>query len=236
MKREVDKRGKRKPRGKKQSHKPKFERWSAHESSRLKAAVARHAGKDWKTIAEEVGTKGKYSCYQHWHRVVNPKLKKDDFSFEELHTLAQSVGIHGLHHWTRVASMLPHRSDTHCRSKWMAIKSGDSEMDKRLQRIAHEGPGYSTLSTSSMTSDVKKISKSDYVTSVVQQPMSSELWLHEKAPVGQFQSSSLSPSPSPFQSSCAITFPLRFCHGKETWNLPPWKKMEERTDRGPFDP
>eukprot|EP01028_Stygiella_incarcerata_P001793 TRINITY_DN1331_c0_g1_i1.p1 TRINITY_DN1331_c0_g1~~TRINITY_DN1331_c0_g1_i1.p1 ORF type:complete len:190 (+),score=39.30 TRINITY_DN1331_c0_g1_i1:193-762(+) len=114
----------------------RFDRWTKEESLKLLEAVKKFSTKNWKVIANEVGTKSRDSCYQHWRRVVNPELKKEKFSKDELIVLANAIREYGKHHWTKVSLMLPHRSDTNCRARWRMIEKGTSPFDAYLRQIA----------------------------------------------------------------------------------------------------
>eukprot|EP01028_Stygiella_incarcerata_P005744 TRINITY_DN2388_c0_g1_i6.p1 TRINITY_DN2388_c0_g1~~TRINITY_DN2388_c0_g1_i6.p1 ORF type:complete len:325 (+),score=94.24 TRINITY_DN2388_c0_g1_i6:144-1118(+) len=65
---------------------------------------------------------------QHWYRVLDPSISKDNFTMEELKTLVQRVAKIGESRWCAVASGIEGRTDTQCRSKWMEIlKRGDGQ-------------------------------------------------------------------------------------------------------------
>lgn len=91
--------------------------------------VNRYGPRHWKKIAEEIGgifTADQCSMYfyyqiwklifldQHWHRVLNPRIIKGDWTPEEDELLFERVGIFGESAWTKVAEGIPGRTDIQC--------------------------------------------------------------------------------------------------------------------------
>ena len=63
------------------SGKPK--RWMADENDRLRDAVNKYSGSNWKLIAAEVATRSSVQCLQHWKHVLNPEVVQGAWSKEE---------------------------------------------------------------------------------------------------------------------------------------------------------
>jgi hypothetical protein len=52
--------------------------WSIDEDNALRNAVHRHHGKNWKLVAEEVGTRSNSQCLQRWCKTLNPEVEKGE--------------------------------------------------------------------------------------------------------------------------------------------------------------
>lgn len=106
-------------------------RWSQVEDDRLVEAIAQHGTTNWSVIAASVGSKTTSSCYQRWHRVVNPTLAKGPFSPDEYRRLTLGLVLHG-EQWAKIADMLPGRTDTQCRARWVQIRRQKCALYKLL--------------------------------------------------------------------------------------------------------
>eukprot|EP01028_Stygiella_incarcerata_P005529 TRINITY_DN2325_c0_g1_i2.p1 TRINITY_DN2325_c0_g1~~TRINITY_DN2325_c0_g1_i2.p1 ORF type:complete len:270 (+),score=61.60 TRINITY_DN2325_c0_g1_i2:236-1045(+) len=111
-------------------------RWSREDDARMLAAIEEYGCSCWKKIAKEVKTKSHHACYQRWRRSLDPEIRKDCFSPEELRSLAHAVGLHGTKRWSRVATYLPNRSDVQCKSRWKLVEQGSTKEDEELRMIA----------------------------------------------------------------------------------------------------
>jgi hypothetical protein len=98
-------------------HKPR--RWTAEEDSRLVEAVKVHGCENWTQIAGIIGgDRTRSQCAQRWHRGVNPKISKSNWSAEEEQKLIDLVKVHGDKAWTRIAHDLGDRADVQCRFRY----------------------------------------------------------------------------------------------------------------------
>eukprot|EP00761_Pharyngomonas_kirbyi_P000302 gb/GECH01000302.1/.p1 GENE.gb/GECH01000302.1/~~gb/GECH01000302.1/.p1 ORF type:complete len:694 (+),score=145.38 gb/GECH01000302.1/:1-2082(+) len=89
----------------------------------LREAVLKYGPKNWKKIAEEIG--GQFTadqCNQHWHRVLNPRIIKGDWTPAEDDLLFERVVTHGESAWTKVAEGIPGRTDIQCRHRYFQRK------------------------------------------------------------------------------------------------------------------
>jgi hypothetical protein len=66
--------------------------------------------------------KDENACHQRWNRVLDPHIRKEDWTLEEYVALAQAVGRLGMHAWSKVAACVPMRTDVMCRSTWKKIE------------------------------------------------------------------------------------------------------------------
>jgi hypothetical protein len=95
-------------------HKPI--RWTPEEDERLLTAIQLHGTDNWPLIATFVGgNRTRSQCAQRWHRGLDPKLLKCNWTREEEQKLLESVRFHGDKAWTRIAADLANRSDVQCR-------------------------------------------------------------------------------------------------------------------------
>ncbi|NXK62412.1 SNPC4 protein, partial [Sylvietta virens] len=92
--------------------------WSAEEDDMLMAAVNKYRGKDWYKIRTEVPGRSDSQCRDRYLKALHWDVKKGKWSSEEEERLIELVQKHGLGHWTKIASDLPHRTGSQCQSKW----------------------------------------------------------------------------------------------------------------------
>jgi hypothetical protein len=111
--------------------------WTTDEDERLIAAVQRHGPDNWPLIAGVVGggrTRGQ--CSQRWHRGLDPKLLKCNWSQEEEQKLLDSVAVHGEAAWTRVAADIGNRSDVQCRYRYRFLCKKANEMRTEVRPVS----------------------------------------------------------------------------------------------------
>ncbi|GMH82490.1 hypothetical protein TrST_g12494 [Triparma strigata] len=124
----------------KKSLKPRAERkppvggkWSEEEDARLKQIVESHGAKNWKGIAEMLGTlRNDVQCLHRWNKVLKPGLHKGPWSEEEDNIVKYMVMEHGVGviKWSVIASQLQGRIGKQCRERWFnhldpTIKKGE---------------------------------------------------------------------------------------------------------------
>lgn len=63
--------------------------WTKEEDALLTKGVEEFKGKNWKGIAGTVGSRSHTQCFQRWHKVVNPELKKGRWTKDEDQKLLQ---------------------------------------------------------------------------------------------------------------------------------------------------
>eukprot|EP00762_Andalucia_godoyi_P007049 ANDGO_07659.mRNA.1 Myb-related protein MYBAS2 len=121
--------------GRRQHKRGPLNRWSENEDLQLVCAIQVHGTSNWSIIRNAVGSsKTVASCYQRWNRVINPALSKGPFSIEEYRRLALGVIVEG-EQWAKVAELLPGRTDTQCRARWMQVKRQKHPLYRFLTRM-----------------------------------------------------------------------------------------------------
>jgi hypothetical protein len=115
----------------------KRKHWTADEDERLVSAVQHHGLDNWPLIASIVGGgRTRAQCTQRWHRGVDPKLLKCNWSREEERKLLDSVAVHGEAAWTRVAADLGNRSDVQCRFRYRFLCKKVKDMGTKVRPIS----------------------------------------------------------------------------------------------------
>lgn len=120
--------------------------WSGSEDARLKAAVAEH-GLHWALVATKVGKRTSDQCAKRWCDVLDPSLKKSEWTADEdsaLLGLYQQLGTA----WAKLATHIPGRSALSCRNRACKIlvqrgepRPGSVEAEElRLTMLAQQQP------------------------------------------------------------------------------------------------
>ncbi|NXU96812.1 SNPC4 protein, partial [Cettia cetti] len=92
--------------------------WTAEEDNMLMAAVQKYREKEWYKIRTEVPGRNDAQCRDRYLKALHWDVKKGKWSLEEEEQLIELVQKHGLGHWSKIASELPHRTGSQCQSKW----------------------------------------------------------------------------------------------------------------------
>ncbi|NWI38885.1 SNPC4 protein, partial [Picathartes gymnocephalus] len=92
--------------------------WTPEEDAMLMAAVKKYREKDWYKIRTEVPGRSDAQCRDRYLKALHWDVKKGQWSLEEEEQLIELVQKHGLGHWSKIASELPHRTGSQCLSKW----------------------------------------------------------------------------------------------------------------------
>uniref|UniRef100_A0A452GIP9 snRNA-activating protein complex subunit 4 n=1 Tax=Gopherus agassizii TaxID=38772 RepID=A0A452GIP9_9SAUR len=125
--------------------------WTPEEDAKLLAAVAKYGERDWYKIRTEVPGRSDAQCRDRYLNALHHDVKKGRWSLEEKEKLIELVDKHGVGHWTKIASELPHRTGSQCLSKWKALIGAKkkSRPRKRLQKRRRARRRSSTSSESS---------------------------------------------------------------------------------------
>ncbi|TMW67099.1 hypothetical protein Poli38472_012215 [Pythium oligandrum] len=97
------------------------QRWSREEDERLRDAVQRFGGKNWKMIAETLGRgRTDVQCLHRWNKVLKPGLVKGPWTPEEDQILTDLIARYGVGkiRWCDIALHLPGRIGKQCRERW----------------------------------------------------------------------------------------------------------------------
>ncbi|NXA92164.1 SNPC4 protein, partial [Melanocharis versteri] len=122
--------------------------WTPEEDSMLMAAVKKYREKDWYKIRTEVPGRSDAQCRDRYLKVLHWDLKKGKWSLQEEEQLIELVQKHGLGHWNKIASELPHRTGSQCLSKWkLMIGSKKKRSGATKRRHAEESSSPSESSS-----------------------------------------------------------------------------------------
>ncbi|KAH0786127.1 Myb-like DNA-binding domain containing protein [Histomonas meleagridis] len=101
----------------------KSKAWAPEEDERLITGIQLHGYDNWSMVANYVGGgRTRAQCSQRWHRVLDPKIDKSNWSKEEEEKLIETVKTFGNKSWTRVSSEMGNRSDVQCRFRYRFLQ------------------------------------------------------------------------------------------------------------------
>ncbi|EGZ10990.1 hypothetical protein PHYSODRAFT_317964 [Phytophthora sojae] len=106
-------------------------KWLRDEDERLRVAVARFGGKNWKMIAETLGNgRTDVQCLHRWNKVLKPGLIKGPWTPEEDRILTNLITRYGVGkiRWCDLALHLPGRIGKQCRERWC------NHLDSRIRK------------------------------------------------------------------------------------------------------
>ncbi|KAE9007510.1 hypothetical protein PR003_g16620 [Phytophthora rubi] len=106
-------------------------KWLRDEDERLRVAVARFGGKNWKMIAETLGNgRTDVQCLHRWNKVLKPGLIKGPWTPEEDRILSSLITRYGVGkiRWCDLALHLPGRIGKQCRERWC------NHLDSRIRK------------------------------------------------------------------------------------------------------
>lgn len=106
-------------------------KWLRDEDERLRVAVARYGGKNWKMIAETLGNgRTDVQCLHRWNKVLKPGLIKGPWTPEEDRILTSLITRYGVGkiRWCDLALHLPGRIGKQCRERWC------NHLDSRIRK------------------------------------------------------------------------------------------------------
>jgi hypothetical protein len=113
------------------------ERWTPEEDDRLCTAIEANGLNNWQLIAALVGGgRTKAQCTQRWTRVLDPKIDKSNWSFEEEQQLINLVAMHGSRSWSKISQDMGHRSDVQCRFRWNFLNKKAVETGSDVRPIS----------------------------------------------------------------------------------------------------
>ncbi|NXY08789.1 SNPC4 protein, partial [Pteruthius melanotis] len=164
--------------------------WTAEEDAMLMAAVKKYGAKDWYKIRTEVPGRSDAQCRERYLKALHWDVKKGRWSLEEKEQLIELVQKHGLGHWSKIASELPHRTGSQCLSKWAFMIGSKvlwkscykkrSEATKRRHAEESSSPSESS-SEEDMELDLSDSSEEEKVTSTTRKKQfevpSIDLWI-----------------------------------------------------------
>ena len=111
--------------------------WTPEEDQRLINAINANGTENWPLVTSLVGgDRTRSQCSQRWHRVLNPKISKSNWSREEEQKLLNAVQEYGNKAWTRIATEMGNRSDVQCRFRYKFLVKKAKENDTELVPIS----------------------------------------------------------------------------------------------------
>jgi hypothetical protein len=98
-------------------------KWTAVEDSKLKDAVQTHDGKNWVAISALVPGRVESQCRNRWHYALNLSIdqasgRTGKWAEDEDNELKDAVQTHGDKNWDAIATLVPGRTHSQCRSRW----------------------------------------------------------------------------------------------------------------------
>ncbi|XP_036892509.1 snRNA-activating protein complex subunit 4 isoform X2 [Sturnira hondurensis] len=108
--------------------------WAPEEDAKLLQAVAKYGEQDWFKIREEVPGRSDAQCRDRYLRKLHFSLKKGRWNSKEEEKLIELIEKHGVGHWAKIASELPHRTGSQCLSKWKVMVRKRQGQGRRRQR------------------------------------------------------------------------------------------------------
>ncbi|NWR85013.1 SNPC4 protein, partial [Furnarius figulus] len=122
--------------------------WTPEEDAMLLAAVKKYGERDWYKIRTEVPGRSDAQCRDRYLKALHRDVKKGKWSLEEEEQLIELVQKHGLGHWSKIASELPHRTGSQCLSKWKLMIGSKKKRSQAAKRRHVEESSSSSESSS----------------------------------------------------------------------------------------
>jgi hypothetical protein len=100
----------------------KYKKWNQEEDKILRKAILYYGPKNWQQISYCLDGRNNSQCFHRWMKGIDPKIKRDKWSFEEDLTLGISLNkIYQKKKWSKIANHLLGRTDIQCRERWCNI-------------------------------------------------------------------------------------------------------------------
>ena len=96
-------------------------KWTKEEDMALKGIVEQHGAKNWRKVAELLGTtRTDVQCLHRWNKVLKPGLHKGPWTDEEHNIVKEMVLKYGVGKvkWSVIAQKLQGRIGKQCRERW----------------------------------------------------------------------------------------------------------------------
>lgn len=96
-------------------------KFSFEDDKRLAHCVAIAGDSDWNKIARMMGNRNGRQCRERWNNYVNPVLRNDAWTPEEVNLLILKYKELGPR-WNRIAKSFQNRSTNSVKNKWLTMK------------------------------------------------------------------------------------------------------------------
>ncbi len=106
-----------------------YKKWNIIEDNILRKAILYYGPKNWQQISYCLDGRNNSQCFHRWMKGINPKIKRNKWSFEEDLTLGVALRIYGNKKWSKIANHLNGRTDIQCRERFCNI------LDPNLEEV-----------------------------------------------------------------------------------------------------
>lgn len=106
-----------------------YKKWTSIEDNILRKAILYYGPKNWQQISYCLDGRNNSQCFHRWMKGINPKIKRNKWSFEEDLTLGVALRIYGNKKWSKIANHLNGRTDIQCRERFCNI------LDPNLEEV-----------------------------------------------------------------------------------------------------
>jgi hypothetical protein len=113
-------------------------KFSPEEDQQLKSLVDLHGSKDWRMIAEQLGTKNPRQCKERWLNYLNPGLSMAQWTIEEELLLLEKYRELGPR-WVTITKFFPNRTDAMLKNRFNRIQRWGR---RTRQILCHEELGF----------------------------------------------------------------------------------------------
>ncbi|NXH66333.1 SNPC4 protein, partial [Hydrobates tethys] len=193
--------------------------WTPEEDAMLLAAVKKYGERDWYKIRTEVPGRSDAQCRDRYLKALHCDVKKGKWSLEEEEQLIELVQKHGLGHWSKIASELPHRTGSQCLSKWkLMIGSKKKRSRPTKRRHVQESSSSSESSSEDIELDLADSSEEETTSKEECAFPSIDLWIPtrtntQEANKGRYQTPSLFSPASADAKTSSSEVPSATCDG-----------------------
>ncbi|KFQ84163.1 snRNA-activating protein complex subunit 4, partial [Phoenicopterus ruber ruber] len=193
--------------------------WTPEEDAMLLAAVKKYGERDWYKIRTEVPGRSDAQCRDRYLKALHCDVKKGKWSLEEEEQLIELVQKHGLGHWSKIASELPHRTGSQCLSKWkLMIGSKKKRSRPTKRRHVEESSSSSESSSEDIELDLADSSEEETTSKEECAFPSIDLWIPtrtntQESNKGRYQTPSLFSPASADAKTSSSEVPSATCNG-----------------------
>ncbi|KAI6076061.1 SnRNA-activating protein complex subunit 4 isoform X2 [Aix galericulata] len=181
--------------------------------------IKKYGERDWYKIRTEVPGRSDAQCRDRYLKALHCDVKKGRWSLEEEEQLIDLVQKHGLGHWSKIASELPHRTGSQCLSKWkLMIGSKKRSRPAKRRHVEEESTSCSDSSSEDIELDLTDSSEEEMTKKEECVFPSIDLWIPtqtstQESNKGRYQTSSLFSSMSANARASNSEVPRALCDG-----------------------
>ncbi|KFZ55017.1 snRNA-activating protein complex subunit 4, partial [Antrostomus carolinensis] len=193
--------------------------WTPEEDAMLLAAVKKYGERDWYKIRTEVPGRSDAQCRDRYLKALHCDVKKGKWSLEEEEQLIELVQKHGLGHWSKIASELPHRTGSQCLSKWKLMIGSKKKRSRPTKRQhVQESSSSSESSSEDVELDLSDSSEEETTSKEECAVPSIDLWIPtqtnmQESNKGRYQTPSLFSPVSADAKASSSEVPSATCDG-----------------------